>query len=138
MPNAVDKDGNIYEGYHRDITTWGSYDGRKVLVKDLDTPHVVNILNWIKNSMDKSESQYSLALYQLFEDEAAIRMLEGFADNKPYPRKQKDGYYKLSNVTRHQQFTNWIRLQYHRFKMKKASKSFLFDIKSNIKKRMGK
>ncbi|HET8688313.1 MAG TPA: hypothetical protein VFM18_17020 [Methanosarcina sp.] len=71
----------------RNTYTWGSQDGQKRVVKDLDNSHLVNILNWIK----AHPKQYRSGLYELFEEEAMYRRLEAFASDAEIPTKLDNG-----------------------------------------------
>ena len=81
--------------YYRDETQWESADGTSYLIKDLTTPHLVNILNWMK----KHEKTYELALYTFMESEAELRKFTAFVTNEPIPIKLEDGWYGLENIT---------------------------------------
>ena len=96
---------------------WTSYDGREVLIKDLDTAHFVNMLNWVKTNM--KEGYYSQDFMDFLEVEANIRILEGFAAGAAFPRKLKTGYWELANLTRLRKFVDWIKLKYYHFQIKR-------------------
>lgn len=77
----------------RETTYWGSADGRVILIKDLTTPHLVNILNWIK----QHKTQYEATLYPFLEQEVQYRSLLSFAKNKAIPFKLDTGWYAVRN-----------------------------------------
>lgn len=87
--------------YSRDETTWGSADGTEYLIKDLTTPHLVNILNWMKKP-GASRNHYSEEFYAFMEEEAKYRVLFAFAANEPIPRKLDDGTWILTNISKYQ------------------------------------
>jgi len=80
--------------YDRDKTIWETADGDKILIKDLTTPHIVNILNWMR----KQPSTYSLDLYSFMEQEAELRKFVAFVANGAIPVKLDDGSYKVTNL----------------------------------------
>lgn len=81
--------------YDRNETVWGSADGREVLIKDLATPHLVNILNWIKTN----NTTYSDSLYHFMEEEAQYRVTIAFCTNDVIPVKLDTGFYTVKNQT---------------------------------------
>jgi len=83
--------------FDRDVTVWGSADGTEYLVKDLTTPHLVNILNWVKKHNVNSRS-YPEGLYEFLESEAAFRVMLAFCKNDAIPVKIDTGWYTLKNV----------------------------------------
>jgi hypothetical protein len=86
--------------HNRDWTTWRTYDDRDILVKDLSTRHLVNILNWIKETNENAGWEaYDHYLYEFLEGEAQYRIIQGFAGNTGIPMKQDDGTWTLVNRT---------------------------------------
>jgi hypothetical protein len=90
--------------YNRDTTGWHTYDGREVLIKDMDVRHLVNVINWCKHrDLEAQESharlQYGDELIAFLEEEAKLRRLRGFANNEPIPKKLETGFYELENET---------------------------------------
>lgn len=83
--------------YDRNVTIWGSYDGREILIKDLEVRHLVNILNHIKEINEASPGAYEPELYALMVAEAELRIMVGFAKNKGIPKRLEDGTYTLIN-----------------------------------------
>lgn len=73
---------------------WGSADGRRNLIKDLETDHFVNILNWI---IDRP-SQYNPSLLPMFECYASIRAFELFTEGKNYPHQLESKRWVLVNA----------------------------------------
>lgn len=67
--------------------TWTSAKGASKRICELDTSHVLNILNWVKLYPE----QYAANTYSLFEEEVAYRMLIDFANGSPTPHKDADG-----------------------------------------------
>lgn len=55
--------------YHRDHTTWGSYDGRVKKIKDIDNDHLLNIIHHIRKVSHLYDPQLLLFLI----DEAKFR-----------------------------------------------------------------
>jgi len=83
--------------FDRNETIWGSADGTEYLVKDLTTPHLVNILNWVKKHNVHSRS-YPEGLYEFLEGEAAYRVMFAFCLNEPMPFKLDSGWWALKNI----------------------------------------
>jgi hypothetical protein len=87
----------------RDTLHWESYDGRKILIKDLEVRHLVNILNHIAEAnanaaLDGVEA-YSDWIVQLLVSEAELRVMAGWAENIGIPRLNEDGTWGLINQT---------------------------------------
>ena len=85
--------------YHRDTTEWGTANGEQILIKDLTTPHLVNILNWISRN-NQQRWRYPQSLIDFLEEEAALRKFTGFMENEPIPEKREDGVWVLTNISR--------------------------------------
>ena len=86
--------------YNRNHSTWRTYDDKDILIKDLSTRHLVNILNWIKETNEKvGANGYDIRLYEFLEGEAHFRAIQCFAKNKGIPMKQDDGTWTLVNRT---------------------------------------
>jgi hypothetical protein len=86
--------------HNRNWTTWRTYDDRDILIKDLSTRHLVNILNWIKETNEQAGFEaYEHSLYEFLEGEARLRIMQGFAENKGIPKKLDDGTYVVANRT---------------------------------------
>lgn len=60
---------------------WGSADGRRVKIKDMDIGHLVNVLNWVHDHA----LRYPDRTREQFVAEAEYRRLFDFAERKPYP-----------------------------------------------------
>lgn len=120
--------------YNRETTTWKSADGREILIKDLTDSHVVNILNWIK----ARSSQYQPGLYEFFEEEAALRRLYAFAEDKPMPTKLPDGTYGFTNIRWYQRIYNYAKLLKYNWiakrKQNQLVKKFFKSLNLNRKK----
>lgn len=68
---------------------WGTADGRRVKLKDMDLGHLVNVLNWVHD-----HDRYSDDTRARFIAEAEYRKTFLFAEGKPYPTKI-DGRWKV-------------------------------------------
>ena len=75
-------------------TLWGSQDGRRTKIKDLDDSHLVNVLNWVA---DRPEC-YPDHLYGFLEQEANYRKLICFSSGLPIPFKNNEGRWELLNT----------------------------------------
>jgi hypothetical protein len=64
---------------------WGSADGRRIPIKELDAGHLVNILNWV---YDRPKS-YPPSIYVALVQEALYRKFIEFAMGEPWP--ERDG-----------------------------------------------
>jgi len=109
--------------YNRDTLTWGSYDGRETLIKDLDVRHLVNILNHITDSNVEASAEgvspaYSTRLCQLLETEAEIRIMTGWAANIGIPRQNEDGTWALINQTKAEKVLEDTKTAMHQKAMK--------------------
>mgnify|MGYP003440512107 FL=1 len=67
--------------------SWTSANGTGKRICELETSHILNILNWIK----RYPAQYADGTYELFEEEVAYRMIIDFANGAPTPYKDADG-----------------------------------------------
>lgn len=72
---------------------WGSMDGRRRHVYELEDSHIVNILNWIH---DRPEL-YNPELYGMFEVEAKLRNFAAKHNGTPLLSKKEDGYWVYGN-----------------------------------------
>lgn len=59
---------------------WGTADGRKVLLKDMDLGHLVNVLNWTNDH----DGLYGNSIKEDLAKEADYRKVFLFAEGKPY------------------------------------------------------
>jgi hypothetical protein len=66
---------------------WTTSNGKSKPISELETSHILNILNWVKLYPE----QYAANTYALFEEEVAYRMLIDFANGAPTPHKDEDG-----------------------------------------------
>ena len=62
-------------------TEWGTADGRRIKIKDMELGHLVNVLNWVH------DHNYSDRIRASMIAEAEYRRLTLFAEGKPYPRE---------------------------------------------------
>lgn len=62
-------------------TNWGTADGRRVKVKDMDLGHLVNVLNWVHDHHDRYPDHIRAGFVQ----QAEARKFELWAAKKPYP-----------------------------------------------------
>ena len=79
---------------------WGSADGKRIKIKDLDDGHLVNILNWVKDR----PKVYHTNTYENLIEEAAYRRVYLFAEGKAYPMFQ-DGNWVLIDPDSGKSFT---------------------------------
>lgn len=110
--------------YDRNTTIWGSYGGRAQYIKDLSDSYVVNILNWMQDNPE----HYKDKLYKVFEEEAAIRRLWAFAEDKPMPVKLPNGRYGFENIT-------WFQRLKHNAKLLKHNTLIYLQSKRNLLKK---
>ena len=75
--------------YDRNTSLWGPEDGDPILVKDLTTLHLANIINWIMNH----DNQYSDGFLEFMISEAKYRRLEAFVNGKSYVVCDINGHY---------------------------------------------
>jgi hypothetical protein len=83
-------EGTSYEEFRR--TLWRTADGKACQVCDLDTSHVANILNWIRDH----PTSYEPGLYGKFEDEIQSRQIVDFANGGAVAVKENDTW-KMSS-----------------------------------------
>jgi hypothetical protein len=65
----------------RQITTWTTNDGREILIKDMETSHIVNAMDGLEKNMERGEAEdWSVAVmtdmeerYWALEDELKER-----------------------------------------------------------------
>ena len=104
----------------RGDTHWESYDGRKILIKDLEIRHLVNILNWVKETNDGHDCDiYPPAVCQLLQDEAQLRVMRGWAANKGIPKQLDNGEWVVVNQTFTEQLIEDVKSLIHKYKIKK-------------------
>ena len=86
----------VYENFEdfREML-WGSQDGRKTPIKDLDIGHLVNILNWVK----ARPTAYPGELYPMLVQEANYRKMMQFVAGDQIPRLGEDGLWYLTDST---------------------------------------
>lgn len=68
---------------------WGTANGKRILVKDMELGHLVNVLNWIY----KHKKDYKPELYGQLEEYAKHISFFLFVDKKPYPYKKGNKWY---------------------------------------------
>ena len=114
---------NDDDDYDRNVTRWEAYDGRQILIKDLEVRHLVNILNWIKKTnKEHGRAVYTDGLLHLMEAEADLRVMLGWAKNKGIPRKDADGWWEVINQTRIEKAIEDAKTLFHRWGVKKKKK----------------
>lgn len=59
---------------------WGTADGRRVLLKDMDIGHLVNVLNWVHDH----DGVYGSSIKEDLIKEAEYRRLFAFTSNEQY------------------------------------------------------
>ena len=74
---------------------WGSADGRRIKIKNLETSHLVNILNWVTDHSKK----YSSSIIEGMKAEAEYRKTFLFTEGKPYPQLVNDRWVLLDPTT---------------------------------------
>jgi hypothetical protein len=62
--------------------TWRTADGRSVKLKDMETSHLVNVINWISDNKDS----YPTTVLNKMLKEANYRKTILFAEGKAYPQ----------------------------------------------------
>lgn len=86
--------------YDRNTTPWSSYDGRQTLIKDLDTRHLVNVINHCKQHDSTGSSvSYGADFINFIEGEANYRVMKNFTANEGIPHQQEDGYWTVINLS---------------------------------------
>ena len=80
---------NPNQKLNRNTFLWGPESGDPVLVKDLTTSHLANIINWI---MDH-DNKYDDGVLTFMIGEAKYRRLAAFAAGEPYVVCGEDGNY---------------------------------------------
>lgn len=70
--------------------TWGTADGRKLRIADMELGHLVNVLNWVHDNW----ISYSDSVRSDMVAEANYRKLELFTTGQPYPGLV-DGVWKI-------------------------------------------
>jgi len=81
-------------------THWESYDGRKILIKDLEVRHLVNILNHMATANETDGGGwYTAELIAFMTLESELRIMVGWAANIGIPRQNEDGTWALINQT---------------------------------------
>ena len=86
--------------YDRNTTPWSSYDGRQTLIKDLDTRHLVNVINHCKqHDSTRSGVSYGADFINFIEGEANYRVMKNFTANEGIPHQQEDGYWTVINLS---------------------------------------
>ena len=114
---------DLDDTHDRNITRWESYDGRQILIKDLEVRHLVNILNWAaEKNISKGRTIYSDGLCQLLANEAELRIMRGWAKDVGIPRKLDDGTWTVVNQSRIEKAISDIKSTYHRYKVSKMRK----------------
>ena len=68
---------------HNRDQVWRSADGRRIVIKDMELGHLVNVINWI---LDNSNS-YPNSILKTMVAEANYRKLILFAEGRDYPQK---------------------------------------------------
>jgi len=67
---------------HDRESTWRTADGRRVMVKDMEDSHLINVINWISDN----QRSYPDGAVERFVAEARYRQSFLFAEGKPYPQ----------------------------------------------------
>ncbi len=62
-------------------TEWGKADGTRVVIKEMDLGHLVNVVNWVHDHKDR----YSDRIRNGFLEEVRGRQFALFATKQPYP-----------------------------------------------------
>jgi hypothetical protein len=62
---------------------WATADGRRIPIKDLETSHLVNVINWIIDN----KNLYPVHVLDIMTNEAEYRKTLLFAEGKAYPQK---------------------------------------------------
>ena len=70
---------------------WGTADGRKVKLKDMDIGHLVNVLNWVEDH----EGLYGDRIKSYLKQEAEYRRIFAFAEGLPYPMINNTGRWEV-------------------------------------------
>lgn len=71
---------------HNREKEWGTADGRRIRVMDMQDGHLVNVINWI---LDNPRS-YPIHSLELMVAEAKYRQTMLFAEGKAYPQQVGD------------------------------------------------
>lgn len=67
---------------HNREKEWGTADGRRIPIREIEDSHLVNVINWIIDN----QKAYSLATLDLMIAEAKYRQPFLFAEGKAYPQ----------------------------------------------------
>ena len=109
--------------HNRDTLHWESYNGRKILIKDLEVQHLVNILNHIQQANESTgRDVYGQEVLVLMEAEAELRIMIGWASNKGIPRKTDNGWIVINQSPAAVAIEN-LRTFYHKQKLAAKVKS---------------
>lgn len=70
---------------------WGTADGRRVKLKDMDIGHLVNVLNWVQDH----DGVYGDRIKSYLKQEAEYRRIFAFAEGQPYPMINNTGRWEI-------------------------------------------
>ena len=70
---------------------WGTADGRRVKLKDMDVGHLVNVLNWVHDH----DGIYGDRIKSYLKQEAEYRRIFAFAESQPYPMISNTGRWEV-------------------------------------------
>jgi len=105
----------------RDNLKWESYDGRKILVKDLEVRHLVNILNHVKETNEAGPANpYPPRVVCILEAEGDLRIMAGWAKDIGIPRRNDDGTWELINQTADEKAIEDARTALHKAELAKS------------------
>ena len=71
--------------------TWGTADGRRVQLKDMEIGHLVNVLNWVHDHDGLYSDRVKAALIK----EAEYRRIFAFAEGQSYPMISNTGRWEV-------------------------------------------
>lgn len=71
--------------------TWGTADGRRVQLKEMEIGHLVNVLNWVHDHDGLYSDRVKAALIK----EAEYRRIFAFAEGLPYPMISNTGRWEV-------------------------------------------
>lgn len=70
---------------------WGTADGRKVKLKEMDVGHLVNVLNWVNDH----DGIYGDRIKSYLKQEAEYRQIFAFSEGQAYPMISATGRWEV-------------------------------------------